>query len=194
MQDKLTVNIGLHVSGNWQDIVMSLHVDADSKHLGFKETLERIEQVWTVGVKFYGIPESYIRATTCPLCSCSGLGLDESNKRRRRFEYTEQFEVSAKDVADKLQQLSGYSAKRKRYIKYKPFMAEVKDYACDRAGEPGSLGMNLGRWMRMARIVHSGFLMDQDFVYGTNDEVDDENFMGSENGDVHRSVLQQVKD
>ncbi|KAF5761126.1 hypothetical protein HanXRQr2_Chr16g0761421 [Helianthus annuus] len=87
---------------------MGLHVDADSKHLGFKETLERIEQVWTVGVKFYGIPESYIRATACPLCSCSGLGLglDESKKRRRRFEYTERFEVSAKDVADKLQQLA----------------------------------------------------------------------------------------
>ncbi|KAM0048552.1 hypothetical protein Hdeb2414_s0008g00275761 [Helianthus debilis subsp. tardiflorus] len=87
---------------------MSLHVDADSKHLGFKETLERFEQVWTVGVKFYGIPESYIRAcvAACPLCSCSGLGLDESKKRRRRFDYTERFEVSAKDVADKLQQLA----------------------------------------------------------------------------------------
>ncbi|KAJ0836965.1 hypothetical protein HanRHA438_Chr16g0772911 [Helianthus annuus] len=123
MQDKLTVNIGLHGNqflcfksnlnnqfvshiSQWHDIVMSLHVDANSKHLGFKETLERIEQVWTVGVKFYGIPESYIRAcvAACPLCSCSGL--DESKKRRRRFENTERFEVSVKDVADKLQQLA----------------------------------------------------------------------------------------
>ncbi|MFS7888997.1 hypothetical protein Hanom_Chr00s000003g01601581 [Helianthus anomalus] len=172
MQDKLTVNIGLHVIGNWQDIVMSLHVDADSKHLGFKETLERIEQVWTVGVKFYGIPESYIRVcvAACPLCSCSGLGLDESKKRRRRFEYTERFEVSAKYVADKLQQLA---AKRKvRVMKRKPYVSKRcgcgfrvrvivricnynekdKTFVYE---EEGVAVMNLGRWMRMRglRIV-----------------------------------------
>ncbi|KAJ0682544.1 hypothetical protein HanPI659440_Chr16g0648521 [Helianthus annuus] len=150
MQDKLTVNIGLHGNqflcfksnlnnqfvshiSQWQDIVMSLHVDADSKHLGFKETLERIEQVWTVGVKFYEIPESYIRACVAayPLCFCSGLGLDESKKRRRRFEYTERFEVSAKDVADKLQQLAAkYKAepdslsKKSRVMKRKPYVSK----------------------------------------------------------------------
>ncbi|KAJ1420268.1 hypothetical protein SESBI_14400 [Sesbania bispinosa] len=58
-----------HVN-QWQDIVMSFHSDTDMKHLGLKETVERIKQVWTVGAKFYGIPESYIRVciAACPIC------------------------------------------------------------------------------------------------------------------------------
>ncbi|KAL8268382.1 hypothetical protein R6Q59_002180 [Mikania micrantha] len=122
---------------------MSFHGDADLKHLGLKETLERIKQVWTVGAKFYGMPESYIRACveSCPVCSGSnGPGLGYS--KRRRFEYTESFDVPAKDVASKLQQLVAKHKVvlciRRKYVRYKPFMAEVKDYACHRAGEPDS--------------------------------------------------------
>ncbi|XP_002511728.2 uncharacterized protein LOC8270646 [Ricinus communis] len=124
----------------WQDIVMSFHGDADLKHLGLRETIERIKQVWTVGAKFYGIPESYIRVcvAACPVCSASeGSG---SRNKRRRFEYTESFDVPAKEVPHRLQQLAAKHKVvlciRQKYIRYKPFMAEVKDYACHRAGEP----------------------------------------------------------
>ncbi|KAJ8748948.1 hypothetical protein K2173_013385 [Erythroxylum novogranatense] len=124
----------------WQDIVMSFHGDADLKHLGLRETIERIKQVWTVGAKFYGIPESYIRVcvAACPICSSSeGSG---SRNKRRRFEYTESFDVPAKEVPHRLQQLAAKHKVvlciRQKYIRYKPFMAEVKDYACHRAGEP----------------------------------------------------------
>ncbi|XP_068635263.1 uncharacterized protein [Aristolochia californica] len=126
----------------WQDIVMSFHGDADLKHLGLKETLERIKQVWTVGAKFYGIPESFIRVcvAACPVCS-DGSPSSQRTKRRR-FEYTESFEVPAKEVPSRLQQLAAKHKVvlciRQKYIRYKPFMAEVKDYACHRAGEPAS--------------------------------------------------------
>ncbi|KAF9616948.1 hypothetical protein IFM89_033018 [Coptis chinensis] len=90
---------------------MSFHGDADLKHLGVKETIERIKQVWTVGAKLYGIPESFIRACvgSCPVC-CDGSSSSAPKGKRRR----------------------------QKYIRYKPFMAEVKDYACHRAGEPAA--------------------------------------------------------
>ncbi|KAL0429008.1 UNVERIFIED_CONTAM: hypothetical protein Sradi_0526800 [Sesamum radiatum] len=166
IQDKLTVHAAEHVAtitGNhshflcfknnsnqfvshvdqWQDIVMSFHGDADFKHLGLKETIDKIKQVWTVGTKFYGIPESYIRTcvAACPVCSDESSGCAPRSKRRR-FEYTESFEVPAKEVPAKLQQLAAKHKVvlciRQKYIRYKPFMAEVKDYACHRAGEPAS--------------------------------------------------------
>nr|XP_027107811.1 uncharacterized protein LOC113727705 [Coffea arabica]XP_027108147.1 uncharacterized protein LOC113727932 [Coffea arabica]XP_027108148.1 uncharacterized protein LOC113727932 [Coffea arabica]XP_027108149.1 uncharacterized protein LOC113727932 [Coffea arabica] len=127
----------------WQDIVMNFHCDADFKHLGLKETVDRIKQTWTVGAKFYGIPESYIRTcvSACPICSDESSGCAPRNKRRR-FEYTESFEVPAKEVPARLQQLAAKHKVvlciRQKYIRYKPFMAEVKDYACHRAGEPAS--------------------------------------------------------
>ncbi|XP_051132529.1 uncharacterized protein LOC127252417 [Andrographis paniculata] len=127
----------------WQDIVMSFHGDADFKHLGLKETIERIKQVWTVGAKLYGIPESYIRTcvSACPVCSDSSSGCAPRSKRRR-FEYTESLDVPAKEVPVRLQQLAMKHKVvlciRQKYIRYKPFMAEVKDYACHRAGEPAS--------------------------------------------------------
>ncbi|XP_071706950.1 uncharacterized protein [Rutidosis leptorrhynchoides] len=278
IQDKLTVHTGQHGNeflcfknnsnsqfvshtSQWQDIVMSFHGDADLKHLGLKETIDRIKQVWTVGAKFYGIPESYIRAcvAACSVCSdSSGSGLGRS--KRRRFEYTESFDVPAKDVPSKLQQLAAKHKVvlciRQKYIRYKPFMAEVKDYACHRAGDPASSskkskvlkrepytskrcgcgfriraivpisnynekdksfvyqeegiavfklyavhsGHEPGPLDGNARIMHrvvghkSGFLMDQDFVYGTSEEVDNDNFIGSDDGDMHHSVLQQIKE
>lgn len=126
----------------WQDIVMSFHGDADLKHLAVKETIERIKQVWTVGAKFYGIPESFIRVcvAACPVCSGSSGSAPRS--KRRRFEYTESFDVPAKEVPSRLQQLAAKHKVvlciRQKYIRYKPFMAEVKDYACHRAGEPAA--------------------------------------------------------
>ncbi|KAK4379382.1 hypothetical protein RND71_001244 [Anisodus tanguticus] len=156
IQDKLIVNVD-PVNGNellcfknnssqfvshvdqWHDIVTTFHRDADLKHLGLKETIERIKQVWTVGAKLYGIPESYIKACVevCPVCSESA-----PRTKRRRFEYTESFDVPAKEVPVRLQQLAAkYKVVlciRQKYIRYKPFMAEVKDYACHRAGEPAS--------------------------------------------------------
>ncbi|CAN4125815.1 unnamed protein product [Withania somnifera] len=147
IQDKLIVNFD-PVNGNellcfknnsnqcvshfdqWHDIVTSFHCDADLKHLGLKETIERIKQVWTVGAKFYGIPESYIRVCVeiCPVCSESA-----PRSKRRRFEYTESFEVPAKEVPFRLQQLATkYKVVlciRQKYVRYKPFIAEVKDYA-----------------------------------------------------------------
>ncbi|XP_010053893.2 uncharacterized protein LOC104442238 [Eucalyptus grandis] len=127
----------------WQDIVMSFHGDADLKHLGLKETIERIKQVWTVGAKFYGIPESYIRVcvAACLVCNSSSPG-SAIRSKRRRFEYTESFDVPAKEVPSRLQQLAKKHKVvlciRQKYIRYKPFMAEVKDYACHRAGEPAT--------------------------------------------------------
>lgn len=137
----------------WQDIVAEAHADPDLlRHLGLKETLDRIRQAWTVGAKFYGIPESFIRVciSSCQVCS-SATGSSSSQSvgaaaagrsKRRRFEYTESFEVPAREVPQRLQQLA-YKHKvvlciRQKYIRYKPFMAEVKDYACHRAGEPSS--------------------------------------------------------
>ncbi|KAK6142902.1 hypothetical protein DH2020_023250 [Rehmannia glutinosa] len=154
IQDKLTVHVSESaacITGNnshflcfknnssqyvshvdqWQDIVMSFHSDADFKHLGLKETIERIKQVWTVGAKFYGIPESYIRTcvAACPVCSDESSGCAPRSKRRR-FEYTESFDVPAKEVPVKLQQLAAKHKVvlciRQKYIRYKPFMAEVK--------------------------------------------------------------------
>ncbi|GLU00490.1 hypothetical protein SLE2022_178560 [Rubroshorea leprosula] len=130
-----------HVN-QWQDIVMSFHGDADLKHLGLKETIERIKQVWTVGAKFYGIPESYIRVcvAACPVCNAASGSASRS--KRRRFEYTESFDVPAKEVPHRLQQLAAKHKVvlciRQKYIRNKPFMAEVKDYACHRAGEPAA--------------------------------------------------------
>ncbi|KAL8195977.1 hypothetical protein R6Q57_024977 [Mikania cordata] len=160
IQDKLTVHVDEHGNeflcfknnsnnqfvshvSQWQDIVMRFHGDADLKHLGLKDTIERIKQAWTVGAKFYGIPESYIRVcvAACPVCSDSN-GSGGARSKRRRFEYTESFEVPAKEVPNKLQQLAAKHKVvlciRQKYIRYKPFMAEVKDYACHRAGEPTS--------------------------------------------------------
>ncbi|GMH00583.1 hypothetical protein Nepgr_002422 [Nepenthes gracilis] len=133
----------------WQEIVMSFHGDTDLKHLCLKETIEKIKQVWTVGAKFYGIPESFIRAciTACPIClrpgdGYGGAGCSMGKPKRRRFEYTESFDVPAEEVPNKLQQLAKKHKVvlciRQKYIRYKPFMAEVKDYACHRAGEPAS--------------------------------------------------------
>ncbi|XP_047315640.1 uncharacterized protein LOC124919446 [Impatiens glandulifera] len=158
IQEKLNVHVDAHGNdylcfknnlnqfvshvNQWQDIVMSFHGDADLKHLGLKETIERIKQVWTVGAKFYGIPESFIRVcvTACPACSDSSGSM--LRNKRRRFEYTESFDVPAKEVPHRLQQLAAKHKVvlciRQKYIRYKPFMAEVKDYACHRAGEPAS--------------------------------------------------------
>lgn len=65
-----------------------------------------------------------------------------SRSKRRRFEYTESFDVPAKEVPHRLQQLAAKHKVvlciRQKYIRYKPFMAEVKDYACHRAGEPAA--------------------------------------------------------
>ncbi|KAL8495478.1 hypothetical protein ACS0TY_019572 [Phlomoides rotata] len=125
----------------WQDIVMSFHSDSDFRHLGLRETIDRVKQVCTVGTKFYGIPESYIRTcvAACSVCSDESSGCAPRSKRRR-FEYTESFEIPAKEVPIKLQQLAlkhkVVLCIRQKYIRYKPFMAEVKDYACHRAGEP----------------------------------------------------------
>lgn len=138
----------------WQDIVASFHADPDLlRHLGLKETVDRIKQSWTVGAKFYGIPESFIRdcISSCPICSSSTSiagasscgGGASSRSKRRRFEYTESFDVPAKDVPRRLQQLAAKHKVvlciRQKYIRYKPFMAEVKDYTCHRAGEPSSV-------------------------------------------------------
>ncbi|GMP42994.1 hypothetical protein CsSME_00012538 [Camellia sinensis var. sinensis] len=131
-----------HVN-QWQDIVMRFHVDSDLKHLGLKETVERIKQSWTVGAKFYGIPESFIKVciSACPVCSSDLSGSMQRNKRRR-FEYTESFDVPANEVPHRLRQLAAKHKVvlciRQKYIRYKPFMAEVKDYACHRAGVPAS--------------------------------------------------------
>ncbi|CAL9124558.1 unnamed protein product [Musa textilis] len=135
----------------WQEIVTAAHADPDLlRHLGLKETVDRIKQSWTVGAKFYGIPESFIRVcvASCMVCSSASSSLTSpggsnlSRSKRRRFEYTDSFEVPAKDVQRCLQQLAAkYKVVlciRQKYIRYKPFMAEVKDYACHRAGEPSS--------------------------------------------------------
>ncbi|KAF6135720.1 hypothetical protein GIB67_021336 [Kingdonia uniflora] len=125
----------------WQEIVTRFHYEVEHKHLGLKETVERIKQVWTVGAKFYGIPESFIRVcvTSCNVCSNGSL---VSRGKRRRFEYTEAFEVPAKEAQVRLQQLAAKHKVvlciRQKYIRYKPFMAEVKDYACHRAGDPNA--------------------------------------------------------
>lgn len=254
----------------WQEIVMSFHCDADLKHLGLKETIERIKQVWTVGAKFYGIPESFIRVCVaeCPACCDASVSGSATRTKRRRFEYTESFDVPANEVPRRLQQLAAKHKVvlciRQKYIRYKPFMAEVKDYACHRAGEPASSSSKKSRILKRepyaskrcgcgfriraivpisnynekektfvyqeegmavfklyavhsghepgpsdgnARIMHrvvghkGGLLMDQETVYGMNEEgmneeAENENFgfMGSGEGNLQHSVLQQVKE
>ncbi|CAA2983103.1 uncharacterized protein LOC111373382 isoform X1 [Olea europaea var. sylvestris] len=168
IQDKLTVHVAdpasaVAITGNsrflcfknnlnqfvshvdqWQDIVMSFHGVEDLRHLGLRETIEKIKQVWTVGAKFYGIPETYIRTcvAACLLCANDISGCAPRSKRRK-FEYTESFDLPAKAVPFMLQQLAVKHKVvlciRQKYIRHKPFMAEVKDYACHRAGEPASL-------------------------------------------------------
>ncbi|KAD3069195.1 hypothetical protein R6Q59_016830 [Mikania micrantha] len=280
IQDKLTVHV--NENGNkflcfknnlnnqfvshfsqWQDIVMRFHGGDDLKHLGLKETIDRIKQVWTVGAKLYGIPESYIRVcvAACVVCSDSN-GSAGARSKRRRFEYTDSFDVPAKEVPNKLQELAAKHKVvlciRQKYIRYKPFMAEVKDYACHRAGEPASSskksrnlkrepyaskrcgcgfriraivpilnynekdktfvyqeegtavfklyavhsGHEPGPLDGNARIMHrvlghkGGLLMEQDMIYGMGDEAENDcfAFMGKYNGDMHCSVLQQVKE
>ncbi|KAJ4951298.1 hypothetical protein NE237_028130 [Protea cynaroides] len=276
IQDKLNAHINAHGNqvlyfknncqqyvshvNQWQDIVTSFHGDADLKHLGLKETIERIKQVWTVGAKFYGIPESFIRVcvASCPVCSdASGSA---TRTKRRRFEYTESFDVPAKEVPHRLQQLAAKHKVvlciRQKYIRYKPFMAEVKDYACHRAGEPAAKksrilkrepyaskrcgcgfriraivpianynekektfvyqeegmavfklyavhsGHEPGPLDGNARIIHrvvghkGGLLMDQDTVYGMNEDTETDAFslMGKEDGDLQLSVLHQVQE
>lgn len=138
---------------------MRFHGDADLKHLGLKDTIERIKQVWTVGAKFYGIPESFIRVcvAACPVCSDSSSGGSATRSKRRRFEYTESFDVPAKEVPTKLQQLAAKHKVvlciRQKYIRYKPFMAEVKDYACHRAGEPASASGSGSGSAKKSRIL-----------------------------------------
>ncbi|ONK55821.1 uncharacterized protein A4U43_C10F1320 [Asparagus officinalis] len=147
----------------WQEIVNSLHADPDLlRHLGLKETVDRIKQSWTVGAKFYGIPESFIRicVSSCPICSGAASaggrlsGGGGARSKRRRFEYTESFDVPARDVQRRLQQLAAKHKVvlciRQKYIRYKPFMAEVKDYACHRAGEPSSAS---GSSSKKARVL-----------------------------------------
>jgi hypothetical protein len=138
--------------GQWREIVSEAHADPDLlRHLGVKDTVERIRQAWTVGAKFYGIPESFVRVcvAACPICKASPAGQPDSaisspgrGKRRRRFEYTETLDVPARDVPRRLQQLAAKHKVvlciRQKYIRYKPFLAEVKDYACHRAGVPTS--------------------------------------------------------
>lgn len=131
-----------HVN-QWNEIVASCHSDSDSTHYGLKETVDRIKQMWAVGAKFYGIPESYVRVfvSACVVCN-GGDGASGGKNKRRRFEYTESFDVPAKEVQQRLQELATKHKVvlciRQKYIRYKPFMAEVKDYACHRAGEPVS--------------------------------------------------------
>lgn len=127
----------------WQDIIFGFHGDADLQHLGAKDTIDRIKQVWTVGAKLYGIPETYIKVcvASCPVCCSSDmLAHQKQSSKRRRFEYTESFEVQAKEVPHRLQQLAAKHQVvlciRQKYIRFKPFLAEVKDYCCHRAGEP----------------------------------------------------------
>ncbi|XP_031478113.1 uncharacterized protein LOC116249114 [Nymphaea colorata] len=127
----------------WQEIAVSCHSKGpDSKHLGLKETIDRIKQVWTVGAKFYGIPEAFIRACllNCAVCRSEEASGGQGRSKRRRFKYTDTFEVPAKEVPQRLQQLAAKHKVvlciRQKYIRYKPFMAEVKDYCCHRAGEP----------------------------------------------------------
>lgn len=134
----------------WQDIAMAFHADTDTdntfsfSHLPLKDTIDKIKQVWTVGAKFYGIPESFIRVciASCSVCQSDAGNVSHPRSKRRRFEYTESFEVPAKEVPQKLQQLAAKHKVvlciRQKYIRYKPFMAEVKDYCCHRAGEPNT--------------------------------------------------------
>ncbi|XP_062216199.1 uncharacterized protein LOC133916523 [Phragmites australis] len=138
--------------GMWRDIISEAHADPDLlRHLALKDTVDRIKQSWTVGAKFYGIPESFIRVciAACPICKAAPTGQPDSaisspgrGKRRRRFEYTDTLDVPARDVPRRLQQLAAKHKVvlciRQKYIRYKPFMAEVKDYACHRAGVPTS--------------------------------------------------------
>ncbi|XP_006649736.1 uncharacterized protein LOC102705512 [Oryza brachyantha] len=151
-------NPGQSVShvGQWRGIVSEAHADPDLlRHLGLKDTVDRIKQSWTVGAKFYGIPESFVRVcvAACAVCKAAPAGQPDfamsspgRGKRRRRFEYTETLDVPARDVPRRLQQLAAKHKVvlciRQKYIRHKPFMAEVKDYACHRAGVPTSSGTN----------------------------------------------------
>ncbi|MED6170936.1 hypothetical protein PIB30_035999, partial [Stylosanthes scabra] len=215
----------------WQDIVMSSHGDTDLRHFSLKETIERIKQMWTVGAKFYGIPESYIRVcvAACPVCSSGeggggGGGGAGSRSKRRRFEYTESFDVPAKEVPSRLQQLATKHKVvlciRQKYIRYKPFMAEVKDYACHRAGEPAAkkskvlkrepyASKRCGCGFRIRAIVpitnynekDKSFVYQEEGmaenVYGVSEEMESEGFgliRGNDDGDLQFTVLQQVQE
>ncbi|KAJ6828894.1 uncharacterized protein M6B38_358810 [Iris pallida] len=143
-----------HVA-QWHDIVARAHADPDLlRHLALKETVDRIRQSWTVGAKLYGIPESFVRVcvSSCPVCSGPAAA---ARSKRRRFEYTESMEVPARDVPRRLQQLAAKHQVvlciRQKYIRYKPFMAEVKDYACHRAGEPSSGSGSSAKKARMLK-------------------------------------------
>ncbi|OAY77002.1 hypothetical protein ACMD2_21692 [Ananas comosus] len=150
----------------WHEIVAAAHADPDLlRHLGLKDTVDRIKQSWTVGAKFYGIPESFVRVcvASCPVCTSASSGGAVSpggsgaRTKRRRFEYTETLDVPAKDVPRRLQQLAAKHKVvlciRQKYIRYKPFMAEVKDYACHRAGEPTSASASSTSGGKKARVL-----------------------------------------
>ncbi|KAK1376299.1 LOB domain-containing protein 31-like [Heracleum sosnowskyi] len=125
----------------WLDIVIKFHCEGDSRHLSIKRTIERIRTMWTTNEKFYGVPESFIRVCVnmCPMCCDSSSGLAPVSKRRK-VEYRETIDVPVKEVEKTLQELAEkYKAVlcvKQKYIRRSPFVAEVKDYVCDRAGEP----------------------------------------------------------
>ncbi|XP_022851673.1 uncharacterized protein LOC111373382 isoform X2 [Olea europaea var. sylvestris] len=100
---------------------------------------KRIQDKLTVHV---ADPASAVAITACLLCANDISGCAPRSKRRK-FEYTESFDLPAKAVPFMLQQLAVKHKVvlciRQKYIRHKPFMAEVKDYACHRAGEPASL-------------------------------------------------------
>lgn len=124
----------------WFDIVMQFHCEGDSRHLGFKDTVEGVRTMWTVNAKYYGIPESFIRVCVnkCPICCDPSSGLAPVIKRRK-FEFTETIHVPVKEVETRLQELAEkykvVLCVKQKYVRHSPYVAEVKDYACDRAGE-----------------------------------------------------------
>ncbi|KAE8769484.1 hypothetical protein D1007_58951 [Hordeum vulgare] len=57
--------------GQWQDIVSEAHADPDLlRHLGLKDTVECIWQAWTMGAKFYGSAESFVRTLSWLRLAC----------------------------------------------------------------------------------------------------------------------------
>lgn len=127
----------------WEEIVLKCHLegDEDSRHLGVKDTVERVKKLWMVNSKYYGIPESFIRdcVNWCSICCNSSSGLAPLSKRRK-IEYMESFDVPVKEVQVKLHELAAkyktVLCVRQKYIRSTPYPAEVKDYVCDHAGEP----------------------------------------------------------
>ncbi|KAK9103553.1 hypothetical protein Sjap_020807 [Stephania japonica] len=220
----------------WQDIVMSFHGDADLKHLGLKETIDRIKQVWTVGAKFYGIPESFIRVcvSSCVVCSDSS-GSAAARTKRRRFEYTESFDVPARKCrigcsnwllstragepavkkskilkrepyASKrcgcgfriraIVPIANYNEKDKTFVYQEEGMAIFKLYAVHSGHEPGPLDGNARIMHRVVGHKGGGFLMDQDTVYGLNEDLEADAFglMGKDDSDLQLSVLHQFQE